>query len=536
MAELFFTEQLNKPLAGLGAPTPAPAPKQMGFPSIERPADPRPGIERERARIATETANIDAQIITNLADQGKFQAEQAKSKAESEAKALREVDDARGILEKSLYDSPAYKTIQEKSKEIAEKSTFNPDQQNAQTLAAVFSVIGAAGFLLGGNNKNTAKAALAAMNGMADGYSKGRDQYAKEQRQIFETNQKALRSTLDSLEKAFEYEIAQSKNDIDSATRKAKIAAIERDAAFINTNIDKYGLVATLEQLRSNKKRLETVLDALQKKEDAYKATLEKEWYSSQEKQAIAQAAQIRVETENRERAIRDQYRREDQERRDRERRQDRLSDIARSENFQMQMLDLRQQLKSGQKEDDDRQKMGAVEARTLRDTRKLQGDMSSLIDDLQNPVLIKQIDDNRAYAFLTEESKVFDQLLAKKLPPELQSFLLKVRSVRNKYYLDTSGKAVTGGEALRNYGVVAQPGDTAERARQKLEIGLASVEESIKDFQATYKVPKALQERLGEGRVDFATMEEYEKAKKTLKDGQKVRVAGRNATHQAEK
>ena len=313
MAELFFTEQLNKPLAGLGAPTPAPAPKQVGFPSIERPADPRPGIERERARIATETANLDAKIITNLADQGRFQAEQAKSKAESEAKALREVDDARGRLEKSLYDSPAYKTIQEKSKEIAEKSTFNPDQQNAQTLAAVFSVIGAAGFLLGGNNKNTAKAALAAMNGMADGYSKGRDQYARDQRQIFETNQKALRSTLDSLEKAFEYEIAQSKNDIDSATRKAKIAAIERDAAFINTNIDKYGLVATLEQLRSNKKRLETVLGALQKKEDAYSAEMQKEWFANESRKATAAAAQERVQYQEEERSRRDRERREDQ-------------------------------------------------------------------------------------------------------------------------------------------------------------------------------------------------------------------------------
>jgi hypothetical protein len=311
MAELFFTEQLNKPLAGLGDPTPAPAPKQVGFPSIERPADPRPGIERERARIATETANLDAKIITNLADQGRFQAEQAKSKAESEAKALREVDDARGRLEKSLYDSPAYKTIQEKSKEIAEKSTFNPDQQNAQTLAAVFSVIGAAGFLLGGNNKNTAKAALAAMNGMADGYSKGKGQYAREQRQIFETNQKALRSTLDSLEKAFEYEIFQSKNDIESATRKAKIAAIERDAAFINTNIDKYGLVATLEQLKSNKKRLETVLSALQKKEDAYSAEMQKEWFANESRKATAAAAQERVQYQEQERTRRDQERKD---------------------------------------------------------------------------------------------------------------------------------------------------------------------------------------------------------------------------------
>jgi len=519
---------------------------QAAFPSIEKPIDPRPEIERRRGEIETTSSNIDVQIINNLAQQGEFQGKQAKQRAESEAQSLRELDTSRKALEKSLYESPAYKTIQEKSRELAEKSTFNPDQQNAQTLAAVFSIIGAAGFLLGGNNKNTAKAALSAMNGMAEGYSKGRDQYAKDQRLAFETNQKALRSTLDSLEKAFAFELEQNKNDLESATRNAKIAALERDASFINDNIDKYGLVSTLEQLRSNKKRLETVLGALQKKEDAYAAETQKEWFANESRKATAAAAQERVRYQEQERTAREQERRQDQERRDterrqdqekrdRERREDRLSYITRSENFKREMFALRSDLNSGKKEDDDRQKMGAVEARTLRDTRKLQGDMSSLIDDLQNPALIKQIDDNRAYAFLSEESKVLDQLLAKKLPPELQSFLLKVRSVRNKYYLDTSGKAVTGGEALRNYGVVAQPGDTAERARQKLEIGLSSVEESIKDFQATYRVPQALQERLAEGRVDFPTMEEYEKAKKGLKNGQKVRVAGRNAVHQAE-
>jgi hypothetical protein len=310
---------LNNPL-GLssftGSPVkekPAVAPSsQMGFPAIERPADPRPEIERRRGEIGTETANIDAKIIQNLADQGQFQAQQEKQKVESEAKSLRELDTSRKALEKSLYESTAYKTIQEKSKELAEKSTFNPDQQNAQTLAAVFSIIGAAGFLLGGNNKNTAKSALAAMNGMAEGYSKGRDQYAKDQRQAFETNQKALRGTLDSLEKAFTYELEQNKNDLESATRNAKIAALERDASFINANIDKYGLVSTLEQLRSNKKRLETVLGALQKKEDAYSAEMQKEWFANESRKAIAQASKDKVEYENRERERRDIERRED--------------------------------------------------------------------------------------------------------------------------------------------------------------------------------------------------------------------------------
>jgi hypothetical protein len=318
-------------------PTVAPS-SQAAFPSIEKPVDPRPEIERRRGEIETTSSNIDVQIINNLAQQGEFQGKQAKQKAESEAQSLRELDTSRKALEKSLYESPAYKTIQEKSRELAEKSTFNPDQQNAQTLAAVFSIIGAAGFLLGGSNKNTAKAALSAMNGMAEGYSKGRDQYAKDQRLAFETNQKALRSTLDSLEKAFAFELEQNKNDLESATRNAKIAALERDASFINDNIDKYGLVSTLEQLRSNKKRLETVLGALQKKEDAYAAETQKEWFTNESRKATAAAAQERVRYQEQERTAREQERRQDQERREKERREDRLSDIARSENFRREM------------------------------------------------------------------------------------------------------------------------------------------------------------------------------------------------------
>jgi hypothetical protein len=320
-------DAVNNPLSSLGLTSlmgsPAKekpfAPNQAAFPSIERPADPRPEIERRRGEIETTSSNIDVQIIDNLAQQGRFQAEQAKQKAKSEAQSLREIDASRKSLEKSLYESPAYKTIQEKSRELAEKSTFNPDQQNAQTLAAVFSIIGAAGFLLGGNNKNTAKAALSAMNGMAEGYSKGRDQYAKEQRQAFETNQKALRGTLDSLEKAFTYELEQNKNDLESATRNAKIAALERDASFINTNIDKYGLVSTLEQLRSNNKRLQTVIESLDKQERAYEAKLRDQWWKSKEQEYKTAAAQDKVQLEDRLRREREDRSREDTQRFQRE-------------------------------------------------------------------------------------------------------------------------------------------------------------------------------------------------------------------------
>jgi len=451
--------------------------------------------------------------------------EEQKSKAARKSKSL--LDD----LESKIVNSSDYKEWESNANKTAEELTFKPSSENAQTLSLVFSVIGASGFLLGGLNKKNALSAMYAMNGLTEGYAKGREDLFKQQRQTFETNVKAMQERMKVLKDKLDVGIKTLARDKERGELEIQAALAEANADFLKSQKDARGVIATREILENQIKQLDKSLGFLKTSEEKYRAQ-QRQDYWNQERLNMQERLNAAT-NDTRIRLAEDAAKRASE--RSQEASQRASERAAQSREFQMEMLRLRQDLKSGQKEDDDRQKMGAVEARTLRDTRKLQGDMSSLIDELQNPTLIKQIDDNRAYAFLTEESKVFDQLLAKKLPPELQSFLLKVRSVRNKYYLDTSGKAVTGGEALRNYGVVAQPGDTAERARQKLEIGLGSVEESIKDFQATYKVPKALQERLGEGRVDFATMEEYEKSKNTLKNGQKVRVAGRNAVHQAE-
>ena len=119
-----------------------------------------------------------------------------------------------------------------------------------------------------------------------------------------------------------------------------------------------------------------------------------------------------------------------------------------------------------------------------------LSNDLKGLKKDLQNPALQQQIRDNRIEAFLTEESKVLDQLLATELPPELNVFLTKVRDIRNNYYLDISGKAVTGGEALRNYGTVPVPGDSPERMQQKVTGMVDRVDSKIRSNQVLYGFP----------------------------------------------
>jgi hypothetical protein len=119
-----------------------------------------------------------------------------------------------------------------------------------------------------------------------------------------------------------------------------------------------------------------------------------------------------------------------------------------------------------------------------------LSNDLNGLVNDLKNPNLQKQISDYRIEAFLTEEGKVLNQLIAPNMPTELRQFLTKVRDIRNNYYLDISGKAVTGGEALRNYGTVPQPADTPEVILDKINSMKGRIDKKIQINQYLFKLP----------------------------------------------
>lgn len=173
-----------------------------------------------------------------------------------------------------------------------------------------------------------------------------------------------------------------------------------------------------------------------------------------------------------------------------------------------------------------------------------LKNDLQGLAQDLKNPKLIQQLKQYRVEAFLTEEGKVLNQLLASEIPPDLLQFLTKVRDIRNNYYLNISGKAVTGGEALRSYGAVPQPGDDAQGMLNKVG-GMANrIENSINLKRQLYGYPElnlqgGTKTNLAPGedytrddsqtqRRSFASMEEANAA--NLPVGTRITVNGRNA------
>jgi hypothetical protein len=131
----------------------------------------------------------------------------------------------------------------------------------------------------------------------------------------------------------------------------------------------------------------------------------------------------------------------------------------------------------------------------------QLKTDIEDILKDLRtNPSLVKDLEKYRVEAFLTEEGKVLNQLASADIPPNLRQFLTKVSDLRNNYYLNISGKAVTGGEALRSYGTVPQRGDDAPRMIDKLTGMSKRVSQAISIKQQLYPSLPSLNLNAGRG------------------------------------
>lgn len=260
MAELFFTEQLNKPLtAGMGTPA---------------KTDNR--LEREAADLGAReekflTSNID--LTRQLGDMMIKDAEgknllKIKEK-ELEAKHDRERKRIRDKLGEQYYNSPDMQEFKKFADESADKMMFVPSQTTAPLLGVVFATIGATGMLLGGLSKNNAKAALSAMNGMAEGFSKGKEDLYKQERQTFDTNVKAMTQRMSILKSKLDVAREKMKYDADAADLEANAAFAEAGADFLKTNKDKFGLQDSITKLETQIKQNDTWARLMETKKSA---------------------------------------------------------------------------------------------------------------------------------------------------------------------------------------------------------------------------------------------------------------------------
>jgi hypothetical protein len=200
-------------------------------------------------RIAKDTANL----VAYRSEQELFKARQQEKAAKADSENITKMID-------EIRKSPLYKQKEEINKQIAEYSAFVPTEVTAPMLGVLFAAIGATGMLLGGNSKNNAKAALSAMNGMAEGFGKGREQYDKERKQAFDTNVKLLQTKLSAINDGLEEARKEAVLNKQAAELKVRETLAANDAQFLQENTNRRGLESTIELVKGQLKSLEKAL------------------------------------------------------------------------------------------------------------------------------------------------------------------------------------------------------------------------------------------------------------------------------------
>jgi hypothetical protein len=125
-------------------------------------------------------------------------------------------------------------------------AAFVPTKETAQDIATIFSLTSIIGMAIGGGGKQNAYAAMAAMNGMLDGYQKGRADIYKREREMFDKNLKALQTKVQTLQQELTEAIQLKQQDFKAGETAIEIALAKANAPLLDLKRKKNGDLAML--------------------------------------------------------------------------------------------------------------------------------------------------------------------------------------------------------------------------------------------------------------------------------------------------
>ena len=160
-------------------------------------------IEQEQSSQLKEAIGADFKQFPFLKTEqaAKEKASEAKIQSEALKTSTKAKEDRKALEEISAKNKADYETYK---KSVEEQPKFEPTQDNAMDLGALFSVIATMGVALGGSGKLSSMNALNAMGGMLKGWQSGRkDLFSKEQA-IFDKETTRIKTINDKLLKDLE--------------------------------------------------------------------------------------------------------------------------------------------------------------------------------------------------------------------------------------------------------------------------------------------------------------------------------------------
>lgn len=339
---------------------------------------------------------------------------------------------------------------------------FHPTQDNANDLMGLFSVISLVGTAMGASGKNSALGALKSMTGMMKGYREGRaDLYVKEKNQ-FDKDFKNMQIKHEEIAKELNLALQLASTDKDKALAIADVAIATAGSPILREKVRVQGLGEGIKFWNSVATDLQTAANKLEDRRFR-----ERELAQRDISNAIS-ATETYIASDGKTYNI---------------------NKLIAPEKQLPEGVTIVSKI--GSPGGGSGMKASGAQQKIYIDKNILLKEYQQLANDLNDPELRKLIDDNRVSSFMSEEGgKIVSQALQKDIPPKLREFLMRTNKLRNTYYLDQSGKAVTGAEAMRNYGVVPSPGDTAEQTAMKIEQMKNGLSSTISGYQAFYSLP----------------------------------------------
>ena len=190
---------------------------------------------------------------------------------EKQAQTIRDLEGQQVLAQKAAEDIralPEREKLKTKRDEFTEMK-FVPTKDTAQDIAGLFSLVNVIGMAIGGGGKQNAQQAMYAMNGMLEGYQKGKADLYKKEKESFDKNFKAMQEAVKTLEKDYEEAIKMYQYDKEAADIARKLALAKSGSSLFKAMEDRVGVIGTLNAIKETVSSVDKAAEMQNKLQEA---------------------------------------------------------------------------------------------------------------------------------------------------------------------------------------------------------------------------------------------------------------------------
>jgi len=230
-----------------------------------------------------------------LARQAEIQPEIAKAEADiakgqQEQKEIKSTGELSAQMRFGQQQEAAMQGYQEKI-EKEPLPAFIPSKDNAQDIAGLFGVISVISMLVGGGGRMSGQLALGNMNGMMEGYRKGRKDLYEKERSEFDKNFKSMIQKHAEFRQEMEDAVKLAATNKEEGFRAAEMAAVKAGSPIVQAMLRRGRLIESRDLVKESGKGAEHALQMEAKaraEEEAVKARKEAAKQANELKVALA--------------------------------------------------------------------------------------------------------------------------------------------------------------------------------------------------------------------------------------------------------